>query len=214
VRFGWWLQPASAATAMRTHIQGAVLITVIYAVMVGRSGEGNRNAGASSSHQVGPNGKSTRPTRQSGNNQAPEPGWGCDPPELERRLGHGHNRNERRETTRGKMAAPPTRRLCGALAAYSRVRGSRSISISEQRAPGLAAARIDRCISVGAIGTDSAHSSCPHSVRGWPPFAASCGASTSRCPRRRRSSPRNLSLRYVKSLTHLSVRQRPMKAGI
>jgi uncharacterized protein len=34
VRFGWWLRPASAATAMRTHIQGAVLITVIYAVMV------------------------------------------------------------------------------------------------------------------------------------------------------------------------------------
>jgi len=45
---------------------------------------------------------------KSGNNQAPEPGVrGCDPPELEMPLQHGHNRNERRETTRGKMAAPP-----------------------------------------------------------------------------------------------------------
>ncbi len=51
---------------------------------------------------------------QSRNNQAPEPGVrGCDPPQLERRLRHGHNRNERRETTRGKMAAPPTLPSCG-----------------------------------------------------------------------------------------------------
>src|SRR6266851_9389486 len=66
------------------------------------------------------------PQWRSGNNQAPEAG-GCDPPVLERRLRHGHNRNERPETTRGKMAAPPTRRLCGALAAHSRVWGSPSI---------------------------------------------------------------------------------------
>ncbi len=77
---------------------------------------------------------------RSGNNQAPEAGVrGRDPPGLERRLRHGHNRYERRETARGKMAAPPTRRLCGALAAHSRLRGSPSISVSEQRAPGLAA---------------------------------------------------------------------------
>src|SRR5229473_7777125 len=62
------------------------------------------------------------------------------------------------------MAAPPTRRLCGALAAKG-ARGSPSISISEQRAPGLAAVRIDRCIPVGTIETDSAHLMCPHSVR-------------------------------------------------
>jgi antibiotic biosynthesis monooxygenase (ABM) superfamily enzyme len=34
VRFGWWLQPASARAALRTNIQGATLITVIYALMV------------------------------------------------------------------------------------------------------------------------------------------------------------------------------------
>src|SRR6266852_6942644 len=49
-------------------------------------------------------------------------------------------------------------------AANSWVGGSRSISVSKQRAPGLAAVRICRCNSVGTIGTDSAHSLCPHSV--------------------------------------------------
>lgn len=34
VRFGWWLQPASTRDAMRTNIQGAALIVVIYAVVV------------------------------------------------------------------------------------------------------------------------------------------------------------------------------------
>ena len=92
----------------------------------------------------------------SGNNQAPEPGVRRrDPPVLESRLRHGHNRKERPETARGKMAAPPTRRLCGTLAANSQARGSRSISISEQRAPGLAAVRIDRCIPVGTISIDA-----------------------------------------------------------
>jgi hypothetical protein len=90
--------------------------------------------------------RATLPKWQSGNNQAPEAGVrGCDPPRLERRLRHGHNTNERRETTRGKMAAPPSLPSCGPeeKAANSWVRGSRSISFSEQRAPGLAAVRID-----------------------------------------------------------------------
>jgi len=33
-RFGWWLRPASPETAVRTHILGAALIMVLYAVMV------------------------------------------------------------------------------------------------------------------------------------------------------------------------------------
>ncbi|MDP2333865.1 MAG: antibiotic biosynthesis monooxygenase [Reyranella sp.] len=32
--FGWWLRPASPDTAMRTHILGAVIILVLYAIMV------------------------------------------------------------------------------------------------------------------------------------------------------------------------------------
>src|SRR5207302_1365010 len=85
--------------------------------------------------------------------------------------------------------APPTRRLCGALAAHSRLRGSPSISVSEQRAPGLAAVRIDRCILVGTIETDSAHRSCPHSVRQLTgPYCTANRASAYRgtpCPQRR-----------------------------
>ncbi len=51
--------------------------------------------------------------RQSGNNQAPEPGVrGCDPPELEVTRRHGHNRSERIETALGKMAL--CRRCCHA----------------------------------------------------------------------------------------------------
>jgi hypothetical protein len=120
------------------------------------------------------------PKWQSGNNQAPEAGVrGRDPPGLEVPLQLGHNRYERRETTRGKMAAPTgsgqapsTGSGQAAWGPDSRVRRSPSISVSEQRAPGLAAVRIDRCISVGTIGTDSAHGLCPHSVRRLPPFAS------------------------------------------
>ncbi len=107
---------------------------------------------------------------RSGNNQAPEPGVRrCDPPVLEMPCQHGHNGNERHETECRKMAAPPALPSCGLYlpeekAANSWVGGSRSISVSKQRAPGLAAVRICRCNSVGTIGTDSAHSLCPHSV--------------------------------------------------
>jgi hypothetical protein len=106
---------------------------------------------------------------RSGNNQAPEPGVRrYDPPVLEMPCQYGHNRNERYETECRKMAAPPAQAACGPeeKAANSGVRGSRSISSSEQRAPGLAAVRIGRCNSVGTIETDSAHSWCPHSRHG------------------------------------------------
>jgi len=73
-----------------------------------------------------------------GNNQAPEAGVrACDPPVLEMPPEHGHNRSDRRETAGGKMAAPL------AEPANSWVRGSRSLSFSEQRTPGLAAVRMD-----------------------------------------------------------------------
>jgi len=73
-----------------------------------------------------------------GNNQAPEAGVGaCDPPVLEMPPEHDHNRSERRETARGKMAAPL------AAPANSWGRESRSLSFSERRTPGLAAVRMD-----------------------------------------------------------------------
>ena len=53
-------------------------------------------------------------TRGYWNNQAPEAGVRRrDPPRLEAPRRHGHNRNERPETTPGKMAALPALLSCG-----------------------------------------------------------------------------------------------------
>src|SRR6266446_8413698 len=54
------------------------------------------------------------PRRGYWNNQAPEPGGRRrDPPRLEAPRRHGHNRNERPDTTPGKMAALPALLSCG-----------------------------------------------------------------------------------------------------
>jgi len=72
-----------------------------------------------------------------------------------------HEASQTLRQAQGRAAHGPEEK-----AANSWVRGSRSISVSEQRAPGLAAVRIGRGNSIGIIETDSAHSLCPHSRHG------------------------------------------------
>src|SRR5205807_10322590 len=110
-------------------------------------------------------GEGRRGNRLLWNNQAPETGVRrCDPPGLAAPSRQGHNRSERNQATPRKMAALPAvmpwatsrdrpRRLRGARAANFRVRGSRSISFSAQRA-GIGGIRINRRICPGTIRTD------------------------------------------------------------